>query len=71
LHWELKLNVCRGYGFSIDQVEEMDFMAYLLAMKDMAECPIVDKSLLMMFGGKSKQTMSVSERRNATRRSAR
>jgi len=45
----------------------MDYLAYILAQKDLADCPIVDKSLLLMFGSKEKRSMSVSQRRAALR----
>lgn len=43
----------------------MDYLAYLIALKDLADCPIVDKSLLLLFGAKDKTSMTVSERRAA------
>jgi hypothetical protein len=60
--------VCRAYGLPVDQVESMDFLAYLIAIKDLADCPIVDESLLMMFGGKNNREMTVSERRAKRKR---
>jgi len=47
----------------------MDYLAYLIALKDLADTPIVDESLLLMFGSKGKRSMSVAERRAALKRS--
>lgn len=71
LRWEHKLKVCRGYAFSIDEVLEMDFLAYLIALKDLADTPSVDESLLLMFGGKKKGPMSIADRRAALKRKSR
>jgi hypothetical protein len=49
----------------------MDYLAYLLALKDLADCPIVDVTLLGMFGGKGKKGMSISDARKHYRKKAR
>jgi hypothetical protein len=49
----------------------MDYLAYLLALKDLAECPIVDSTLLGMFGGKGTKEMSISAARRHYRKKGR
>jgi hypothetical protein len=49
----------------------MDYLSYKLALKDLAECPIVDETLLNMFGGKGKKGMSISDARKHYRKKAR
>lgn len=61
----MKLRVCRAYGYTIEQVESMDYLAYMVALKELADCPIVDKTLQLIFGRKDKSSLTVAERRNA------
>jgi hypothetical protein len=46
----------------------MDYLAYLIARKDLADCPIIDETVPLLFGKKDKTTMSVTERRSALKR---
>lgn len=43
----------------------MDYLAYMVALKELADCPIVDKTLQLIFGRKDKSSLTVAERRNA------
>lgn len=58
------MRVCRGYGFAIEQVLEIDFMAYLVAIHSLAKIPLVDESVkAFFFGSTEKKKPSAAERR--------
>jgi hypothetical protein len=58
------LQICRGYGFAIEQVLEMDLMAYLVANHSLAKIPLVDESVKAFFyGSTEKKKSSAAERR--------
>ncbi|MEW6708322.1 MAG: hypothetical protein AB1403_00735 [Candidatus Riflebacteria bacterium] len=64
--------MARAYHLSLDQVEEMDYLAYQLALKDLAECPIVDRTLIDLFVSRAKKGgVSISDARSHYRRKAR
>lgn len=46
----------------------MDYLAYLIALKDLAVCPIIEEAVPLLFGKKGKSSMSVAERRAALKR---
>jgi len=46
----------------------MDYLAYLIAQKDLAVRPIIDEIVPLLFGKKDKTSMSVAERRASSKR---
>ena len=60
------MRVCRAYSYTPDQVYELDFLSYSVALKELGEHMPIERSFLLFFGGnQNKHAMSVEQRRRA------
>jgi type IV secretory pathway VirB9-like protein len=63
------MSVCRAYGYTPDQVYELDFLLYSVALMELGKNMPIERSFRLFVGDgpQERRSMSVDQRRQAIR----